>query len=111
MIVYVAFPFFLFAKFLTIYFNRTESLLGPSSSPESYARTLRARDSESKVLLSPRSRQARRVVKSERQSVLSSPVYTQGIGEAQQSLLVGLSFLLLLLLLTATNIRRFRLAL
>jgi len=65
-------------------------LLGPSSSPESFARMLKARDSESKVLLSPRSRQARRVARSD-----SMLLYAQGIGEVQQSLLVGLSFLLL----------------
>jgi len=51
---------------------------------------LKARDSESKVLLSPRSRQARRVARSD-----SMLLYAQGIGEVQQSLLVGLSFLLL----------------
>jgi hypothetical protein len=54
--------FLFFAKFLTIYFNRTASLYDPRSSPESFARTSRASASESKVPPRQRSRLARRSV-------------------------------------------------
>ena len=49
-----------FAKFLTIYFNRTASLLSPPRPSASSPKSSRARERESRVPPSPRSRPARR---------------------------------------------------